>query len=193
MSTSYLDPSGINTGFDIPVPAFPGARASSSSGGRSFLSNASDLLGVGALGVDIFNSATGRGGDSFNSSDALEELESRVERYEKAVLDLQQASNEGLITGVSNPDYVSQANRDFFDYISDAAKRGRRGIAEFEPDLDRENQRIRDNIMYTRDTMGLKNSDYIRDVADDVIDVNPRAVYPEAIDFSPETGYTYSK
>ncbi len=176
--------------------------APSNSSSRSSSSAFGDIGGaLGGIGSVI--GAFGGGGSRGSSSgadaykNALEELEERVQKstdeldrrateYETKILDLQELND--TFTGNTTSDAVS-AYKQYFEDISRGLTTQYTDVLRNErPDLSDYTSKLGGTINNAREEFGLLNSRAM-DAYQEVINTDPRKIFPNALDFSAEVGY----
>tara|TARA_R100001463_G_scaffold48476_9_gene97667 strand:+ start:2350 stop:3078 length:729 start_codon:yes stop_codon:yes gene_type:complete len=153
------------------------------------------LGGIGSV-IGAFGSSGSSGGaDGYKK--AIEELEESVRKstdeldrrateYETKILDLQKLND--TFTGNTTSDAVS-AYKQYFEDISRGLTTQYTDVLRNErPDLSDYTSKLGGTINNAREEFGLLNSPAM-DAYQKVISTDPRKIFPNALDFSPEVGY----
>lgn len=177
-----------------PKPKPPG----NSNSGNNNLNGIADLLGSVGLGIDLFNTSTGNysGGGLEDFQSQIDELKDQIEQS-IAVLDDRRDDRRDEIDEVFdlNENYIGPTKdaveeyKAYFGSIADGLRDNYTGVLRNErPDLSEYTARLNNTISDSRQNLGLMNSPAM-DLYQKVIDVDQTRVFPDAIDFSAETGY----
>lgn len=153
------------------------------------------LGGIGDI-IGAFNSGGG-GGFSGDYKKAIEDLEEVVARS-TADLDSRGGVQEGKLydvfdlnqdfTGQNTADAVFDYKKRFGDVSSGLTGKYTNMLNDFQPDLSYGTNKLKDNIQDSRQDLGLFNSPVMQ-AYQEIIDTDPRKIFPNALDFSAEVGY----
>lgn len=153
---------------------------------------------LGGIG-DIFGAfnSDGSGGLSDGYKKAIEELEEVVARS-TADLDSRGGVQEAKVydvfdlnqnfTGQNTADAVADYKQRFGDVTIGLTGKYTDMLNNFQPDLSYGTAKLGDTINNARQEFGLYNSP-VMEAYTRVIDTDPRKIFPDAVDFSPEVGY----
>ena len=154
------------------------------------------LGGVGDI-IGAFNSGGGGGDLSDSYKKAIEELQEVIARS-TADLDSRGGVQEGKLydvfdlnqnfTGQNTADAVSEYKDRFGDVSSGFTSKYTDMLNNFQPNLDYGTNKVKNTIQDARQEFGLYNSP-VMEAYTRVIDTDPRKIFPNAVDFSPEVGY----
>lgn len=171
-----------------------GGKTGGSSSRGNTLGGFEDVLGTIGLGVDLYNTATGGLGEDYQSQ--IDQLREQIEES-IAVLDERRDERREEIDEIFdlNENYIGPTKdaveqyKAYFGTIADGLRDNYTGVLRNErPDLSDYTARLNNTISDSRQNLGLMNSPAM-DLYQKVIDVDQTRVFPDAIDFSPETGY----
>ena len=153
---------------------------------------------LGGIG-DIFGAfnSDGSGGLSDGFKKAIEELEEVVARS-TADLDSRGGVQEGKLydvfdlnqnfTGQNTADAVADYKERFSNTSSGMTGKYTDMLNNFQPDLSYGTAKLEDTIQDSRQKFGLYSSP-VMEAYTRVVDTDPRKIFPNAVDFSPEVGY----
>ena len=153
---------------------------------------------LGGIG-DIFGAfnSDGSGGLSDGYKKAIEELQEVIARS-TADLDSRGGAQEGKLydvfdlnqnfTGQNTADAVSEYKDRFGNVSSGMTGKYTDMLNNFQPNLDYGTNKLKNTIQDSRQEFGLYNSP-VMEAYTRVIDTDPRKIFPNAVDFSPEVGY----
>lgn len=173
------------------------ANAGAKTNGKSinFQNIGRALGGIGDI-IGAFNSGGG-GGFSGDYKKAIEDLEEVVARS-TADLDSRGGVQEGKIfdvfarnqdfTGQNTADAVADYKERFGDVTSGLTGKYTNMLNNFQPDLSYGTNKLKDTIQDSRQDLGLFNSPVMQ-AYQEIIDTDPRKIFPNAVDFSAEVGY----
>lgn len=154
------------------------------------------LGGIGDI-IGAFKSGGGDGDLSDTYKNAIEELEEVIARS-TADLDSRGGVQEGKLydvfdlnqnfTGQNTADAVADYKERFSNTSSGMTGKYTDMLNNFQPDLSYGTAKLKDTIQDSRREFGLYNSP-VMEAYTRVIDTDPRKIFPDAVDFSPEVGY----
>tara|TARA_R100000951_G_scaffold4057_2_gene5072 strand:- start:6749 stop:7480 length:732 start_codon:yes stop_codon:yes gene_type:complete len=154
------------------------------------------LGGIGDI-IGAFNSGGGGGDLSDSYKNAIEDLQEVIARS-TADLDSRGGVQEGKLydvfdlnqnfTGQNTADAVADYKKRFGDVSSGFTSKYTNMLNDFRPNLDDGTNKLKNTIQDSRQEFGLYNSP-VMEAYTRVIDTDPRKIFPDAVDFSPEFGY----
>ena len=174
-----------------------GSKADAATAGKNanFQDIGRALGGIGDI-IGAFNSGGG-GGLSGGYKKAIEELEDAIARS-TADLDTRGDTQEAKVydvfdlnqnfTGQNTADAVADYKERFGDVTSGLTGKYTNMLNDFQPDLSYGTAKLGDTINNARQEFGLYNSP-VMEAYTRIIDTDPRKIFPNAVDFSPEFGY----
>ena len=176
-----------------------GSKADAATAGKNanFQDIGRALGGIGDI-IGAFNSSGGGGGGlSGGYKKAIEELEDAIARS-TADLDTRGDTQESKVydvfdlnqnfTGQNTADAVADYKERFGDVTSGLTGKYTNMLNDFQPDLSYGTAKLGDTINNARQEFGLYNSP-VMEAYTRIIDTDPRKIFPNAVDFSPEVGY----